>query len=109
MQAIYVLYKYYNQEFVKYLKGFFSICILNYKTKKILVANDRFSIKPLYYGKLKTGELFITSDYSPLLKYQFISENLNYPAIQKYLTYGFIEKKTFFRDIYKLQPENMIC
>ena len=104
VQAIYVLYKYYNQEFVKYLKGFFSICILNYKTKKILVANDRFSIKPLYYGKLKTGELFITSDYSPLLKYQFISENLNYPAIQKYLTYGFIEKKTFFRDIYKLQP-----
>ena len=104
VQAIYVLYKHYNQEFVKYLKGFFSICILNYKTKKIIVANDRFSIKPLYYGKLKTGELFITSDYSPLLKYQYISENLNYPAIQKYLTYGFIEKKTFFRDIYKLQP-----
>ena len=104
IEAIYYLYKHYKQTFVKYLRGFFSICILDYKTKKIFVANDRFSIKPLYYGKLKNGEFFVTSDYSPLVKKNYISKELNYPSIQKYLTQGIIERDTFFKNVSKLRP-----
>ena len=54
-EVILKLYKLYGKNFVKKLKGFFSIIILDKKKNLIIVARDFLGSKPLYYLEMKTS------------------------------------------------------
>ena len=43
------LYEDFGEEYVTHLRGMFAIAIWDIRQKKLLLARDRFGIKPLYY------------------------------------------------------------
>ena len=67
-EVILPLYKKYGPNFVKRLKGMYAIVIV--KKDKILLARDRFGIKPLYY--FRAGEkLIFGSEMKALLNLHY--------------------------------------
>ena len=103
VEAIYYLYIELGIKFVKKIRGFFSIAIIEINKRKVFFMNDKYGIKPLYYGKLINKEYFITSDYSPLIKKGLISKNLDYKGIQNYLSRGNLNFNTVFKEIKRLK------
>ena len=49
VQCIIPLYKKYGFEFAKELDGDFSICIVDFKKSRLMLFNDTFATKPLWF------------------------------------------------------------
>jgi asparagine synthase (glutamine-hydrolysing) len=108
VEAIFHLYLSCGLKFIKKIKGFFSIVIIDFNKNEIFFMVDRFGIKPLYYGNLNNNNFFITSDYSPMLKSKMINQSLNYKNIYRYLSYGIINKDTIFKNIKSLNQASIV-
>ena len=59
-ETIVHLYEEYGAGCVDYLRGMFGFAIWNTRTREMLLARDRFGIKPLYYAE-RHGELLFAS------------------------------------------------
>lgn len=64
------LYKEKGEEFIKYLDGEFSICLLDTLNHKIIVSSDIFKTKPLFIS-IENGEIGISTFKTPLEKLGF--------------------------------------
>lgn len=60
------LYKEHGISFLSHLRGEFSLCLYDSKTKIIIAACDRYAVKPLYYTIVE-GKLLVWA-YTPKLK-----------------------------------------
>ena len=84
--------------------GMWALCLYNRKTKKAILARDRFGIKPLYYTSINNNSLAFASEMKSLTILQdSVKQN---PAIrigQDIFNYECTDQ-TVFRDIYRLQP-----
>ncbi|MGL4773157.1 MAG: asparagine synthase (glutamine-hydrolyzing) [Clostridium sp.] len=103
IEVICSLYDKYNNEFVKRLRGMFSIAIYDKINDKFVIARDNFGIKPLYY--IENNDYFITSsEFKVLVK---AKEPLTYTKSQlgQYLTFQYIPGyDTLFNEIKQLPP-----
>ena len=98
---------YYGIEFVKRLRGQFSIVFFNKKNNKIYLLNDRLGQKPLYYKK-ENDSLIFSSNLISLAK-SLSSYVISEENIHEYFLYGIVSSpKTIFEDIYKVQPAECI-
>ena len=59
-------YKRYGEGFAKHLDGEFAICIVDFKTNKIIISVDSFSCKPLWYSF--AGSSFVAASYESQAK-----------------------------------------
>lgn len=97
---LYILHK---EKFLEYLKGFFSIVIIDHKINKIFACVDQFSVKPLYYYRDKDLLIFC-SNLSPILNNKIIKKNYNYKEIINFITLGReLNNKTIYQNINKLR------
>ena len=94
-------------DYLKELRGQFSIFFLNKLENKAYLIRDRIGQKPLYYNITKNRLVFssnlnsITSLSSDL--------KINYKNLAQYFKYGVIGKNnTLFENFYKLQPAEVI-
>jgi asparagine synthase (glutamine-hydrolysing) len=84
-----------------FLKGFFSIVIIDHKSDKIFSCVDEFSIKPLYYFH-KKNFLILSSNLSPILKNNFVDKDYDINEIINFVSLGReINNKTIFKNIKK--------
>ena len=110
-EIIPLLYRKFGKDFAKYLKGMFSICIIDKKIKKTLLIRDRFGIKPLYYHlNSDKSELTFCSEIHPLFKNKEIKKCENYFETNRYFNSGLINStnETFFKNIYQIEPGQML-
>jgi len=86
------------------LRGMFAFGLWDARRKRLLLARDRVGKKPLFYARL--GEtLFFASEIQALLTVSDIPRDVNYSAIDTYLSYGYIPAPhTGFTHINKIQP-----
>lgn len=91
------------------LNGMFAIALYNKKKKKLILVRDHFGIKPLYYAKLNNNLIF-SSEIKPILNSGLIKKAPNDKIIYRYLKYRIHDdnKETFFKDIYKLLPGQVL-
>lgn len=103
-EVIVHLYERYGTECLKFLRGMFAFAIWDNENKKLFLARDRLGKKPLVYS-FKNGNIFFASEIKALLKVEEIPKEIDYNAVDLFLTYQAIPAPwTIFKDIKKIKP-----
>lgn len=92
-------YEEYRSDFVPNLNGSFVFVIVDLKKNKIVLVNDRYGLRPIYY-KLNESSLIFASEIKAILETKNFKKELNYSAMADFFSFGFIlGNKTFFKNI----------
>jgi asparagine synthase (glutamine-hydrolysing) len=89
---------------VERLNGMFAFALWDEKLNRLWVCRDRIGIKPLVYYWNNHNFVF-ASEIKALLNDPLISKDLDYEALQLYLTFNYVPAPyTIFKGIRKLKP-----
>jgi len=104
-EVIVHLYEKYGVDCVQHLRGMFAFAIWDEKEKSLFIARDRVGKKPVLYAHQSNGDLIFGSEFQAVLKHPDISREVDYEAIDSYLTYLCVPApQTAFKNIRKLEP-----
>ena len=102
------LYEEEGVEFVCKLRGMFALAIYDTRTRILLLARDRFGIKPLFYAPVPERFMF-ASEIRALRQLPGIDDQPDRQAISDFAALSFIPApETFYTGIRALQPGEMI-
>jgi asparagine synthase (glutamine-hydrolysing) len=98
------LYEQLGADFPRQLRGMFAVAVWDGSLRRLVLARDRLGIKPLYYAL--SGDLLVfASELKSLLASGLVGGELDYGAIDAYLTLGFFPgPRTPLREVFKLMP-----
>ena len=98
------LYEELGPGFAAELRGMFAVAIWDAKRRRLVLARDRFGIKPLYYRH--TGEsLSFASELKALLPQPDFSREIDPDALDAFLAFSFVPSPlSIFREVQKLPP-----
>src|SRR3989454_6861549 len=103
-ETILHLYEEHGPRCVELLRGMFAFAIWDATAQTLLLARDRFGIKPLYVAEGPWGIAF-ASELKALHETLQTERVLDWEALDMYLQLGYIPApRTPFRDIRKLEP-----
>lgn len=95
-------------ELLSKLIGMFAFGIWDDYEHKLVLARDRFGIKPLYYTHQNNSFLF-GSELKAIVSSELISRQVDYSAVADFLCYRYVPSpKTIWRDIKKLEPAHYL-
>jgi asparagine synthase (glutamine-hydrolysing) len=98
------LYEAAGDEFPTHLRGMFGIAVWDGVRRRAVLARDRLGIKPLYYAAQRDTLVF-GSELKAVLASGLVDTELDYDAIDAYLTLGFFPAPlTPLRTVRKLLP-----
>src|SRR5438105_2045778 len=100
-------YRRWGEDCVLHLRGMFAFALWDDAGQKLLLARDRFGIKPLHYARV--GEtLYFASEIKALLP--FLDDiRTDVEGFKQYLTFQFcLAGKTLFRDVEELPPAHLL-
>lgn len=102
------LYEDYGENFAKYLRGMFAICIFDKKNNKVILARDRLGEKPLYYHD--DGQRFIfASELKAFMVIDSINKTVDKSKFVEYMQLSYTTgNNTVFRNIKRLPPASII-
>ena len=107
-QTMLVLYQKFGPEFIQRLKGSFVLALWDAKIKQLLIGNDRFGTRPLYYVQ-KPALFTFSSEMKAFLGFPQFSRELNFQAISELFSFGFIlEEKTLLKEVSLLPPASIL-
>jgi asparagine synthase (glutamine-hydrolysing) len=102
------LYEEHGDDFLERLRGMFAIALWDARQRRLLLARDRFGIKPLYY-RVADGELSFASELKALLEQPGFSREVDPRAVAAYLAFNSIPAPlTVFREARKLPPGTLL-
>ena len=102
------LYEDHGPGFVEKLRGMFAIALWDGRARRLVLARDRFGIKPLYY-RLTAESLSFASELKALLKQPGFSREIDLNALETYLAFSFVPAPlTIFRGVSKLPPGSVL-
>src|SRR5882762_1127139 len=88
-EVIVHLYEERGADLVCELEGMFAFALWDSRKETLLLARDRLGIKPLFIAQLPGGVLF-GSEVKSLLTTGLVSQELDWQALDQFLTYTFI-------------------
>jgi asparagine synthase (glutamine-hydrolysing) len=98
------LYEERGPAFVEDLRGMFAIAIWDARHGRLVLARDRFGIKPLYY-RVAGGQLSFASELKALLRQPGFSREIDPSALEAFLAFNSIPAPlTIFSEARKLPP-----
>ena len=96
------LYEEHGAGFVERLRGMFAIALWDARERRLLLARDRFGIKPLYYRD-DDGTLSFASELKAMLEQPGFSREIDSRAVAAYLAFNSIPAPlTIFAEARKL-------
>jgi asparagine synthase (glutamine-hydrolysing) len=96
------LYEERGPAFVEALRGMFAIAIWDARHGRLVLARDRFGIKPLYYG-VAGGVISFASELKALLRQPGFSREIDPEALESFLAFNSIPTPlTIFKEARKL-------
>jgi asparagine synthase (glutamine-hydrolysing) len=103
-EAIVHAYDRYGSDCPKHLRGMFAFAIWDTRTQELFVARDRVGKKPLLFAQLNNQFVF-GSEFSALLLHPDVSREIDYQAIDHYLSFMCVPApRTAYKAIKKLEP-----
>ncbi len=103
-EVLLALYAQYGAKCLERINGMFAFAVWDSVEGELFLARDRVGIKPLYYAETRDGLVF-ASEIKSLLASQEVSAQVAIPAIDRYMTYGYVPgADTLFNGIKKLRP-----
>jgi len=107
-EVILHLYEDYGVDCVNRLNGMFAFCIWDKKKSRIILARDRFGMKPLYYTMMNNHIVF-ASELKAILCFPKIEKKIDVFALDNYLSSEYIPSpKTIFKNICKLPAAHVL-
>lgn len=102
------LYELHGLDFAGHLKGMFAIVILD--GQRLILARDRFGIKPLHYAK-SGGSILVSSEIKGILNHPKITPALNMSALEETRVFGYVTdpEATFFQGIRQIHPGAIVA
>jgi asparagine synthase (glutamine-hydrolysing) len=89
VEVIVHLYEEYGPEFVNKLNGMFAFAIWDARKRRLVLARDRFGIKPLYIFRFKGGLAF-ASEVKSLLEFPLLKPRLDFESLDRYLALEYV-------------------
>ena len=104
------LYEEYGLEFFNYFDGMFAFALWDSKRHRLIIARDRFGIKPMFYTEMIRNGLFaFSSELRPLLMMPGLSKEIDPVAIDQYFALSYIpHPRSVYRQIKKLSPGSFL-
>jgi asparagine synthase (glutamine-hydrolysing) len=94
--------------FVARLRGMFAIAVWDRRRDRLLLARDRFGIKPLHYS-VRDGRLSFASELKALLRERSCPREVDPEALHAYLAFNSIPAPlTIYRAVRKLLPGHLL-
>lgn len=101
-------YEEWGIDFINRINGMFAFALWDAKNRKLFLVRDRLGIRPLHYTIDGRGLIF-ASEAKAILKYNNFDKELNYNAIDDFLTFRYIPGDvTFFKNIKVLEPAHIL-
>ena len=101
-EVILQLYIIYDNQFLSFLDGMYSIAIYSLSKDELFLARDPLGIKPLYYTLGKNYLYFSSS-----VKSFYFKKKLNKEALIDYFSLGFVcEPKNILENVESVEPGN---
>jgi asparagine synthase (glutamine-hydrolysing) len=102
------LYEEHGNAFVERLRGMFAIALWDKRRQRLLLARDRFGIKPLYYRQ-HNGGISFASELKAMLEQPGFSRQIDPQAVAAYLAFNSIPAPlTIFAEARKLPPGHLL-
>ena len=102
------LYEEHGDGFAERLRGMFAIAIWDRPRNRLVLARDRYGIKPLYYRE-SGGMLSFASELKSLLRQPDFSRQVDLGALEAYLAFNFVPTPlTIFEEASKLPPGHLL-
>jgi asparagine synthase (glutamine-hydrolysing) len=97
------LYEEHGERFAERLRGMFAVALWDSERNRLVLARDRFGIKPLYYREAG-DELAFASELRALPRGE-----IDLDALEAFLSFNSVPGPlTIFRDVRKLQPGHVL-
>jgi asparagine synthase (glutamine-hydrolysing) len=101
-------YEEHGPRFAEQLRGMFAIAIWDTRERRLVLARDRFGIKPLHY-RVADGTLSFASELKALLEQPGFSREIDLDALEAFLDYGVVPAPlTIFREARKLPAGHVL-
>lgn len=101
-------YEAYGEDFLHHLRGMFAFSIYDHRSLTLVLARDRFGIKPIYYAA-KRGRLIFASEIKALLASGLVERDLDFESLDHYLSLGYVPPpRTIFKEIQALPPAHLL-
>ena len=102
-------YEEYGADCLKHLRGMFAFAIWDKTNESLFLARDRVGKKPLFYALTDKGDFVFGSELKVLLEHGEISREIDYSALDAYLTFGYVpEEFCIFKAVKKLEPGSFL-
>jgi asparagine synthase (glutamine-hydrolysing) len=102
------LYEERGPAFAEDLRGMFAIAVWDARRRRLVLARDRFGIKPLYY-RLTGTSLSFASELKALLRQPDFSRDIDPDALDAFLAFSFVPAPySIFREARKLPPGSVL-
>lgn len=101
------LYRKYGLDFVDHLRGEFAFALFDHRERKLILARDRFGIKPLFYHIGKHG-VYYGSEIKALFAHPAVPRRFSAPGLLHQLMHTMTPGSTAFEDIYALKPGHLL-
>jgi asparagine synthase (glutamine-hydrolysing) len=104
-EVLLAAYEVFGINFLNKLRGMFSFALFDQKRGDVLIARDRFGIKPLYYRAIQ-GNFLFSSEIKSLVNIPGIDEHINERKAYEFLANSQLDtnEETLFDGIYQLKP-----
>ena len=108
VETIVHLYEDHGDDFVSRLRGMFAIALWDARRRRLLLARDRFGMKPLYYAT--TGDAIVFgSEQKAILASGLVPPDPDFQTMRQLLTYGrAVTPRTIVAGIRKLPPGHVL-
>ena len=104
-ETIVHLYEEFGADCLTHLRGMFAFAIYDFQAETLFIARDRVGKKPLFYAQTGQGNFVFGSELKTLLAHGEISREIDFAALDAYLTFGYVpEEFCIFKQVKKLAP-----
>jgi asparagine synthase (glutamine-hydrolysing) len=102
------LYEEEGPSFVKRLRGMFALAIYDVRKRRLVLARDRFGIKPIFYA-LSPGCFAFSSELRPLKQLPFVDLRPDRQAVFDFAALFYIPSpETFYTGIRSIEPGQVL-
>jgi asparagine synthase (glutamine-hydrolysing) len=93
---------------IERFNGMFALALWDCAAKRLLLARDRFGIKPIYFARVGNAFLF-GSEVKALLAHGGLKPEIDFEGLGEYLTFqNFFTDRTLFKNVSLLPPGTVI-
>jgi asparagine synthase (glutamine-hydrolysing) len=101
-------YEEFGDDCVRHLNGMFAFAIWDASRRRLLLARDRFGIKPLYYA-VNGNRLVFGSELKVLLEHPSVDRRIDVVSLSQYLSFEYVPTpRTILRGVQRLAPGHVL-